>query len=53
MKELSRTLGVSYQTIEKYIYVMKKSYSIALVNPFWTNVRAELTKMPKVYFFDL
>ncbi|MDR3150706.1 MAG: DUF4143 domain-containing protein [Candidatus Peribacteria bacterium] len=53
MKELSRTLEVSHQTIEKYLYVMKKSYTIALISSFWTNVRAELTKMPKVYFFDL
>ena len=32
---------------------MRKSYCIALVKPFRSNVRAELTKMPKVFFFDL
>jgi predicted AAA+ superfamily ATPase len=32
---------------------MRKSYCIALTTPFWTNIRAELTKMPKVYFIDL
>jgi predicted AAA+ superfamily ATPase len=23
------------------------------VRPFWSNIRAELTKMPKIFFFDL
>ena len=32
---------------------MKKSYSIALIKPFWSNIKAELTKMPKVFFLDL
>jgi len=32
---------------------MRKSYCIALSKPFRSNVRAELTKMPKIYFFDL
>ncbi|MDR0369472.1 MAG: DUF4143 domain-containing protein [Candidatus Peribacteria bacterium] len=32
---------------------MQKSYSIALVKPFWSNIKAELTKMPKVFFFDM
>ncbi|MDR2411559.1 MAG: DUF4143 domain-containing protein [Candidatus Peribacteria bacterium] len=32
---------------------MEKSYSISLVKPFWTNIRAELTKMPKIFFLDL
>jgi predicted AAA+ superfamily ATPase len=41
-------------TIEKYIYVMKKSYCISFVKPFFKkNLRKELSKMPKVYFFDL
>jgi predicted AAA+ superfamily ATPase len=32
---------------------MRKSYTIALIKPFRTNTRAEIIKMPKVYFFDL
>ncbi|MDR0607103.1 MAG: hypothetical protein LBG52_01835 [Candidatus Peribacteria bacterium] len=52
-KELSKSLEIDVRTIEKYLYVMQKSYSIVLVRPFWSNVRAELTKMPKVFFFDM
>jgi len=32
---------------------MQKSFHINLVKPFHTNIRKELTKMPKVYFSDL
>jgi predicted AAA+ superfamily ATPase len=53
VKELSRILNIDTRTIDKYLYVMKKSYIIAFIKPFWTNIRAELTKMPKSYFLDL
>jgi predicted AAA+ superfamily ATPase len=52
VSDLSSALQLSQQTIEKYLYVMRKSYCISLVKPFWTNVKAELIKMPKVYFVD-
>ncbi|MCK9272515.1 ATP-binding protein [Candidatus Gracilibacteria bacterium] len=53
MNELANTLGLSQPTIEKYIYVMQKSFQIALIKPFYSNIRKELTKMPKIYFLDL
>ena len=32
---------------------MEKTFIIKLVSPYFTNVRVELKKMPKVYFLDL
>ncbi|MFK7780466.1 MAG: hypothetical protein QM490_05030 [Candidatus Gracilibacteria bacterium] len=32
---------------------MKKSFHIATISPFYENIRKELTKMQKVYFYDL
>jgi predicted AAA+ superfamily ATPase len=52
-RELSKTLSLNIATVDKYLYVMEKSYSIAFSKPFWSNVRKELIKMPKVYFLDL
>lgn len=52
LQELSNTFRIAYKTIEDYIYVMEKSYQIALIRPFYRNIRKELTKMPKVYFND-
>jgi len=51
--ELSSTLGVSKTAIDNYLYVMQKSFHLRLIKPFFTNVRKELTKMPKVFFLDL
>lgn len=51
-QELANTLNIARKTVEEYLYVMEKSYQIALIKPFYKNVRKELTKMPKVYFYD-
>ena len=51
--ELATTLGISKTSVDNYLYIMQKSFHIRLVKPFFKNVRKELTKMPKVYFFDL
>jgi predicted AAA+ superfamily ATPase len=51
--ELSNTLELDAKTVEKYLYIMRKSFTIALHKPFRSNIRAELIKMPKVFFFDL
>jgi len=52
VNELSSTLGISRKAITNYLYVMQKSFHILLLRPFYKNVRKELTKMPKVYFYD-
>jgi abortive infection bacteriophage resistance protein len=31
---------------------MKKSFHIKIMEPFFLNTRKEITKMPKVYYFD-
>jgi len=51
--ELASTLRVSRTAIEDYLYVMQKSFHIRLISPFYSNLRKEITKMPKVYFLDL
>jgi predicted AAA+ superfamily ATPase len=50
--ELANTIGVDNKTIDKYLYVLQNSFHIELVKPFYSNMRKELTKMPKVYFKD-
>lgn len=52
-QELAASLGIAHKTVEEYLYVMKKSYQIAFITPFYRNIRKELVKMPKVYFYDL
>jgi len=50
--ELANTIKVDHKTIDKYLYVLQNCFHIALVRPFYSNLRKELTKMPKVYFKD-
>lgn len=50
--ELSKTLGISIDAVENYLYILQKSLIIKICPPFYRNVRKELTKMPKVYFYD-
>lgn len=51
--ELAGTLGMSKTAVDNYLYVMRKSFHICFLKPFFKNIRKELTKMPKVYFYDL
>lgn len=51
--ELSNTLKVRNETIQNYLSVMRTCFHIETVRPYFSNVRKELTKMPKVYFLDL
>ncbi len=50
--ELANTLAVSTSAIRHYLYVMRKSFHIRQVMPFYNNVRKEISKMPKVFLFD-
>jgi uncharacterized protein len=51
--ELSVVLRIDNKTVDNYLYVMQKCFHIELLRPYTGNVRKEITKMPKVYFYDL
>ncbi len=50
--ELSNTVGISRSTIEGYLFIMENTYVLKLVPPFFTNLRSEISKMPKIFFED-
>lgn len=50
--ELSNTCDISKQTIEKYLFILENTYIIKLVRPFHKNIRSELFKTPKIFFYD-
>ena len=51
--ELANLVEVSKQTISDYIRLLEKAYIIFRLNPFSRNLRKELGKLRKIYFFDL
>ena len=53
LNSICKALKIEYKTVEHYLYVMQKSFHIALVNPFYKSAVTELRKMKKAYFQDL
>ena len=51
--KLSAGLGISVQTLKKYLWFAQKTFVIDLVTPFFKNFKKEITKSPSVYFVDL
>jgi predicted AAA+ superfamily ATPase len=52
IKELANTCDLSAPTIEKYLFILEQTYIIKLVRPYSKNIRSELSKTPKVFFYD-
>jgi len=50
--ELSNTVNIAKQTVEKYLFILENTYLIRLVRPFSGNLRSELFKTPKIFFYD-
>ena len=50
--ELATTIGLDKDTINKYMDILEKAFVIFRLSPFSRNVRTEITKMKKVYFYD-
>ncbi|GAB1349056.1 ATP-binding protein [Ignavibacteriales bacterium] len=52
MSELSSNLGISRNTVEKYLDLLSKVFVIYKVEGFSRNLRKEITKNAKWYFYD-
>lgn len=52
LSELSRNLGINAKTVARYIDLLEKSFIIYGLSGFSRNLRKEITKMRKFYFYD-
>ena len=50
--ELAHTVGTDNKTVEKYVDLLEKCYIIFRLNGFNRNLRTELKKGKKIYFYD-
>ncbi len=50
--ELAGTIGVNKITIQKYINILEKGYIIFKLNSFSRNLRNEIKRNRKIYFYD-
>ena len=53
INELSVLLGVSFQTIERYLDLLEKCFVIYSLGTYSSNLRNEIKKGKKYYFYDL
>lgn len=51
--ELASLLQIDRTTVERYIALLEKAFIIFHLPPFSRNLRKELSKLRKVYFYDL
>ena len=51
--EVCNTLGIHFRTLENYLDVLKGTFIFSFLKPFYTNIRKELSKMPKIYAEDM
>ena len=52
VNELSGRIGIGRDTVRRYLSVLENSFIINLLQPFHSNIRKELTRMPKLFFQD-
>ena len=50
--ELSQTIGINKITIQKYISILEKGYIVFRLNSFSRNIRNEIKRNRKIYFYD-
>jgi len=50
--ELSQLIGVDKNTVSNYIQILEKAFVIFRLPPFARNLRNELKKLRKIYFYD-
>lgn len=51
-QDLSKSVGVSNQTISNWMAILETSYTAFRLQPFYKNIGKRLVKTPKVYFYD-
>lgn len=53
INELASNLGISRETVDRYIDLLEKTFIIFRLNGFSRNLRKEVSKMDKIFFYDL
>lgn len=51
-QDLSKSVGVSNQTISNWMAILETSYTAFRLQPYYKNIGKRLVKTPKVYFYD-
>ena len=52
LSELAQQLGIDYKTVARYLDLLQKAFIIFILSGFSRNLRKEITKKNKYYFYD-
>jgi predicted AAA+ superfamily ATPase len=52
VNEIAGTIGIGRDTVRRYLAVLENTFIVHQLSPFHSNIRKELTKMPKLFFLD-
>lgn len=52
MSEIARVIGVTVNTIKRWVSILEASYIIFLLPPYHKNFGKRIIKSPKIYFYD-
>lgn len=52
VNELSKMAKTAIPTVNNYLHLLRKSFHVLLIRPFYQNYSKELVKMPKLFFQD-
>ncbi|MEM8899993.1 MAG: ATP-binding protein [Bacteroidota bacterium] len=50
--EVGALIGVSYQTVKRWLSILKTSYLVYTLRPYHKNYNKRIVKAPKLYFYD-
>jgi uncharacterized protein len=50
--ELGATVGINKKTVQNYIKILEQAFVLFRISPLSRNLRNELTKLRKIYFYD-
>jgi len=50
--EIGQLIGVSYQTVNKWLSVLQTSFIVHTLRPYHRNFNKRIVKTPKLYFYD-
>lgn len=51
-EELTNVCKINFKQLKKYLNILKQTYILDFISPYFRNRRTELVKNPKVYFMD-
>lgn len=51
--ELANTTDIARRKVEKYVELLEYTFVLHRIKSFHNNIRKQITRMPKIYFFDV